>query len=182
MKVKKPAREREIRMIDEVTAADAEAIAALYNSYIRNSRVTFEVDPVSTDEMMRRIGQITQSYPWIAWREEGRLLGYAYLARFRSRAAYDHVAESSVYLLPDATGRGIGTALYRRLIELAPGYGISRIIGVIALPNENSERFHAMLGFKRTGVLEGVGRKFGELIDTAYWQLCLDAVKEEGDE
>ena len=181
MAQKKPVLEPGTSMIDEVTAADAEAIAALYNPYVRNSRVTFEVDPVSTDEMMRRIGQTTQSYPWIAWREDGRLLGYAYLARFRSRAAYDHVAESSVYLHPDATGRGIGTALYRELIARAPGCGISRIIGVIALPNESSERFHAMLGFKRTGVLEGVGCKFGELIDTAYWQLCLDTVKEGDD-
>jgi len=168
------------RMIEEVTTADAEAIAALYNPYVRSSRVTFEVDPVSAAEMRRRIRHITQSYPWIAWREDGRLLGYAYLARFRSRAAYDHVAESSVYLLPDAKGRGIGTALYRRLVALAPGYGISRIIGVIALPNEGSERFHAMLGFKRTGVLEGVGCKFGELIDTAYWQLCLDKEEDDG--
>jgi phosphinothricin acetyltransferase len=174
MEARKPARGTETRMIDEVTEADAEAITALYNPYVRNSRVTFEVDPVSTAEMMHRIRNITLSYPWIVWREEGRLLGYAYLARFRSRAAYDHVAESSVYLLPDATGSGIGTALYRKLIELAPGHGISRIIGVIALPNDGSERFHAALGFRRAGVLEGVGCKFGEFIDTAYWELCLD--------
>ena len=174
MQERKPAGGAGIRMIDEVTVADAEAIAALYNPYVLNSRVTFEIDPVSTAGMAQRILSITPSYPWIAWREGGRLLGYAYLARFRSRAAYDHVAESSVYLLPDATGRGIGTALYRKLIELAPGYGISRMIGVIALPNEESERFHATLGFRRAGVLEGVGCKFGELIDTAYWQLCLD--------
>ncbi len=175
MQEKKPAWRAETRMIDEVTEADAEAIAALYNPYVLNSRVTFEIDPVSTAEMAQRIRSITLSYPWIAWREEGRLLGYAYLARFRSRAAYDHVAESSVYLLPDATGRGIGTALYRKLIELAPAYGISRLIGVIALPNEGSEHFHATLGFSRAGVLEGVGCKFGEFIDTAYWQLCLDS-------
>lgn len=175
MQEKKPAWRAETRMIDEVTEADAEAIAALYNPYVLNSRVTFEIDPVSTAEMAQRIRSITLSYPWIAWREEGRLLGYAYLARFRSRAAYDHVAESSVYLLPDATGRGIGTALYRKLIELAPACGISRLIGVIALPNEGSEHFHATLGFSRAGVLEGVGCKFGEFIDTAYWQLRLDS-------
>ena len=168
-------------MIDEVTEADAQAIADLYNPYVLNSRVTFEIDPVTTAGMAQRIRSITPSYPWIAWREQGRLLGYAYLARFRSRAAYDHVAESSVYLHPEATGKGVGSALYRKLIELAPGYGVSRIIGVIALPNEGSERFHATLGFSRAGVLEGVGCKFGELIDTAYWQLCLDTPGGQGD-
>ena len=166
-------------MIDEVTEADAEAIAALYNPYVLNTRVTFEVDPVNGAEMAQRIRSITGAYPWIAWREQERLLGYAYLARFRSRAAYNHVAECSVYLHPEATGKGIGTALYRRLIELAPGHGISRIIGVIALPNDGSERFHASLGFRRAGVLEGVGCKFGEFIDTAYWQLRLDNITEE---
>ncbi len=177
----KPFWRSETRMIDEVTEADAQAVAALYNPYVLASRVTFEIDPVSTAGMAERIRSITLSYPWIGWREEGRLLGYAYLARFRSRAAYDHVAESSVYLLPDAAGRGIGTALYRKLIELAPDHGISRMIGVIALPNEGSERFHAKLGFRRAGVLEGVGCKFGELIDTAYWQLSLDSAGERCD-
>lgn len=167
-------------MIDDITGADAAAVAAIYNPYIEQTCITFEVDPVEPRAMARRIADTTSRYPWIGWRESGELLGYACLTRFRERVAYDHVAESSVYLRPGAAGRGIGKALYRRLIELAPDQGISRIIGVIALPNAVSEQLHASLGFTRVGVLEGVGYKFGRHIDTACWQLTIDGVRHDG--
>jgi phosphinothricin acetyltransferase len=167
-------------MIESITQADAEAVAAIYNPYIAETTVTFELDAVPPEAMAERIAGTTGRYPWIGWREHGELLGYAYLTRFRDRAAYDHAAESSVYLRPGAEGRGIGTALYRRLIALAPGCGVSRIIGVIALPNDVSEKLHAALGFRHCGVLEGVGRKFGREIDTAYWQLTVEGVRDDG--
>ena len=160
-------------MIDDITEADAAAVAAIYNPYIEGTCITFEIDPVTPQTMARRIRATRERYPWIGWREEGELLGYAYLTRYRDRAAYDHVAESSVYLRPAASGRGIGTALYRRLVALAPAHGISQIIGVIALPNDISEQLHAALGFRRAGVLEGVGYKFGRHVDTACWQLAV---------
>lgn len=158
-------------MIDFITEADATAVAEIYNPYIAETVITFEIDRVTPEAMADRIARTTASYPWIGWRESGDLLGYAYLTRFRERAAYDHVAESSDYLAPDAKGHGIGKALYRKLIELAPDHGVSRIIGVIALPNDTSEAFHASLGFTRCGVINGAGYKFGRYIDTAYWQL-----------
>lgn len=165
-------------LIRKATQTDAEAICGIYNRYIEQSRVTFETEPLSLSEMQKRVTSISTSYPYLVGEQQGELTGYAYLCQFRSRCAYAHVAESSIYIAPQHQGAGWGRRLYQALIEQAPDYGISEIVGVIALPNPASERLHQSLNFKPVGTLERMGYKFGDYIDTAYWQLSLPAQRE----
>ena len=160
-------------MFELVTSDDAAAIADIYNKYIAETTITFEIDPVSSEEMQERIAKVRENYPWITYKVNDELAGFAYLTRFRDRAAYDHVAESSIYLRQDVLGKGIGRAMYKYLIWLAPDYGIREIVGVIALPNNASEQLHQRLGFAKRGVIKRAGFKFGVYVDTAYWQLSI---------
>ena len=159
--------------IRRAAPADAGAIAAIYNRYVEDTEVSFETEPVPVAEMAQRIADRLARYDWIVAERQGHLIGYAYYGQFRTRAAYDHVVESTVYLAEDAVGLGLGRRLYTDLIASAQGKGFREIIGVIALPNDASEQLHERMGFVLVGRLPKVGHKFGRYIDVSYWQWSL---------
>ena len=160
-------------MIRNATAADAAAICAIYNRHVLHTVVTFEEKPVSAAEMQQRLDSITAQYPWLVYEDAGRISGYAYASPWKARAAYRHTAEASIYIAEGYTGRGIGRLLYGRLLTLLKEQGVHAVIGGMALPNEASAKLHESLGFKYVGSFREVGHKFGEWIDTGYWELLL---------
>lgn len=97
------------------------------------------------------------------------MLGTAYAATYRPRPAYDLTRETSVYLAPDARGRGIGRTLYDELLRRVDADGIHVCLAVIARPNPASEALHRAVGFRHAGTLPEVGRKFDRWVDTAWW-------------
>ena len=135
--------------IRQVAPADAAAIAEIYNHYVTQTAVTFEVEPISSAEMLVRIEETISSLPWLVFELEGALIGYAFASPRKSRCAYRYSVESTIYLRPESTGQGCGTPLYRQLIKEVGQLGFHSIIGGIALPNPSSERLHEKLGFKR---------------------------------
>ena len=162
-----------LTMIREVTDSDTAAICAIYNPYITGTTITFEEEIVPVEVMKGRIAEITKTHPWIVSEIDGRVVGYAYGAPWKTRTAYRHSAESTVYLDSSYCQRGLGTALYRELIERLRKARVHRLMGGIALPNEASVTLHERLGFKKVAHFDEVGWKFGQWIDVAYWQLDL---------
>jgi phosphinothricin acetyltransferase len=161
-------------MLRAATAADAPAIAAIYNHYVVNTIITFEEEPVSDAEMAQRIAEVAEfGFPWFVWEENGRVLGYAYASKWKSRCAYRYSVESSIYLDKDATGRGLGRKLYDALIAALREKKIHSVIGGIALPNEASVGISEKLGFQKIGHFKEVGWKFNQWIDVGYWELIL---------
>jgi len=157
-------------MIRSVCSGDAGAIAAIYNHYVAHTIITFEEEPVDDGTMAQRIADVTESYPWLVDEEGGRIRGYAYATRWRPRASYRFSTESTVYLAPGEVGRGIGTELYRTLLDRLAATGLHCVLGGIALPNAASVALHEKLGFEKVGHLRAVGRKFDQWIDVGYWQ------------
>lgn len=160
--------------IRSVEAADAEAIAAIYNHYVAETVITFEEERVPAAEMARRIdGVRSASLPWLVAEEDGRLVGYAYATPWRPRSAYRFSAEVTIYLGPEHGGRGIGSRLYRPLFERLKQVGIHSAMGGIALPNDASVALHEKLGMRKVAHFEQVGFKLGRWIDVGYWQRTL---------
>jgi L-amino acid N-acyltransferase YncA len=157
--------------IRAATAADAAAIAGIYNWYVANTTITFEVDPVSAEEMAGRITAVLAAHEWLVLERAGELLGYAYAARFHQRAAYRHTTESTIYLRHGLEGKGLGRLLYSELVQRTFARNYRHLIGAIALPNDPSVRLHEHLGFTKAGHLLRIGNKFGRWIDVGYWQL-----------
>jgi L-amino acid N-acyltransferase YncA len=161
-------------LIRQAIAADAEAIARIYEHYIGRSSVTFEEQPVTAEQMGRRMAEVFASgFPWLVAEEHGIIVGYAYAGRWKDRDAYRFCVESTIYLTPAQSGRGLGKALYRPLIEQLRTLGLHAAVGCIALPNEASVALHEKLGFRKVGHFSEVGFKFGKWIDVGYWQLLL---------
>lgn len=154
--------------------SDAEAVAAVYNHYVVHSIATYEEEPVSAEEMAGRMAEVREaSLPWVVADDDGRVVGYAYATKWRTRMGYRFSVEISVYLAPGAEGRGLGSRLYRELFPLLEARGIHTVIGGIALPNDPSVALHEKFGMQKVAHFHEVGFKFGKWIDTAYWQRTL---------
>ena len=160
-------------MIRSCTVSDAARICDIYNYYVRETVVTFEEQPVLEEEMARRIAEVTSRLPWLVWDTGAGIVGYAYATPWKARAAYRHSVESSIYLAPHATGRGLGYGLYTGLIAELRARKMHCVIGGAALPNPASVSLHEKLGFEKVAEFRQVGFKFGQWIDVAYWELVL---------
>ena len=161
-------------MIRSVTIDDAAAICEIYNYYIDNTCISFEYNPVSIEEMSRRIKLTIESYPWIVYEEQGKIIAYAYANKYAVREAYKNTLEVTVYASKDSGAKGIGTRLYQHLFDLIDKTTSAHsLMSIIALPNEASVRLHEKLGFEKASHFKEVGFKFDRWIDVGYWQKML---------
>ncbi len=153
--------------------ADAPAVADIYAPIVRETAISFESEPPSADEMVRRMDQTLRTHPWLVAVEDDAVLGYAYASQFRARAAYRWTCEVSAYV--DATARkgGIGRALYERLLAILRRQNFHSALAIITLPNAASIGFHESFGFEPAGVLREVGYKFGAWHDVGSLRLVL---------
>jgi L-amino acid N-acyltransferase YncA len=164
-------------MIRTATQEDAADICSIYNHFVENTTITFDEKPVDQEEMHQRIVETAAILPWLLWIEEGQVGGFCYASRWKTRSAYRHSVESTIYLHPQSNRRGIGTQLYTALLDDLRQRGMHVAIGGIALPNQASVALHEKLGFRNVAYFEQVGRKFNQWIDVGYWQLFLDGVR-----
>ena len=153
--------------------ADAPAIAAIYAPIVRETAISFESSPPTTEEMEARITGTLETHPWLVAVEDGAVLGYAYASQFRARAAYRWTTEVSAYV--DATARkgGVGRALYERLLAILRRQNFHTALAIITLPNAASVGFHESFGFEPAGTLREVGFKFAAWHDVGTLRLAL---------
>lgn len=156
--------------IRQAQADDIHKILAIYNWYILNTTITFEIEAVSPDAMAARIQEKLEHYDWLVGEVNREVVGYAYYGPFHPRPAYGHTVESSIYLHPKRVGQGLGSALYEALIGSAGSRGFRELVSLIALPNQGSTCLHEKFGFQETGILKNVGYKFDRYIDIGIWQ------------
>lgn len=154
--------------------ADAGSLARIYNHYVRDTIVTFEEESVPEGEMASRLRQVQEaSLPWLVAESPGEIVGYACATRWKPRRGYRFSAEVTVYLDPGHGGRGIGSALYARLLPELQSRGVHAAMGGIALPNAASVALHEKFGFEKVALFREVGFKFGAWIDVGYWEKIL---------
>ncbi|MBD5225867.1 MAG: N-acetyltransferase [Bacteroidales bacterium] len=153
--------------------ADVRSIAAIYRWYVENTTATFELEPLTETDMLRRIEDISSRFPYFVCEDNGEIVGYSYAHTWKKFPAYDITSESTIYLLPQVKGRGIGRALMTCLIDECRQRGILSLIACITAENMESCRFHESLGFIPVSRFRNVGRKFGRLLDVVDYQLQL---------
>ena len=153
------------------TPDDAEAVAAIYAPVVRDTTVSFELEPPSAAEMRARIAATPATLPWLVSLDAaGAVDGYAYAGRHRERAAYQWSVDVTVYVRADARGQGVGRRLYAALFAELVGRGYVQAFAGIALPNAASVGLHEAMGFEAIGVYRSVGFKHGAWRDVGWWQ------------
>lgn len=152
---------------------DVAPSCALANHYIEHTAVHFAYKP-DTEEQFRSVWiEGRERYPWIAAEIDGEFAGYAKCGVWRTREAYALTAETGIYIAHGAQGKGVGRALYKKLIERARAAGFHLLVAGATLPNDASVRLHESVGFERVGVFSECGRKFDRWHDVIFWQLRL---------
>ena len=160
--------------IRPVAQGDGAALADIYNHYIANTLITFEEQPLDASDMTGRIDEVAAAaLPWLVAERQGRIVGYAHASRWKGRCAYRFTVESTVYLDPVAVGQGVGSQLYRALLDRLRDRAIHVAIAGIALPNPASVALHERFGVRKVGHFQEVGFKFDRWIDVGYWQVLL---------
>ena len=150
---------------------DLEAVAAIYAHAVRTSVATFDLDEPPLEYWSSKLDG--PDHLLVVKEPLAGVVGVAYSSPFRPRPAYAHTRETSVYVAPDAVGRGLGTALYGSLLDLLRADGVHLAVAVVALPNPGSVALHQRFGYELVGTLREVGRKFDRWVDTSWYQLLL---------
>lgn len=143
------------------TPADGAACAAVYGPYVRETAISFELEPPDAVEMSARIARTTERMPWVVAEIDGVIRGYAYAGRWRERAAYGWTGESAVYVDGEHRGLGIGRSSMRALLAILRAQGFHSVVAGVTAPNPASVALHVSLGFTRVGNFEAVGWKHG---------------------
>ena len=163
--------------IRPATESDLRSITDIYGHAVRTGTASYEYDPPSQSEMTNRFNALKASgFPYLVAEANGAVIGYAYAGPFRTRPAYRFMVEDSIYLAPEAQGRGIGKLLLRQLVRECEALGFRQVTAVIGDPAVNlaSLRLHAALGFIECGRIAGSGFKFGRWCDTVLMQLAMN--------
>ena len=155
------------------TEADAADLAAIYAPFVTETAVSFESEPPEANEMRERIARTLLRFPYLVAETAGDVMGYAYAGQLKDRAAYARAAETTIYLAPEARGRGMGRLLYTALLDQLRDRGFHTAIGIIALPNAASVALHEAVGFRHAGTIREAGRKFDRWHDVGYYQTML---------
>lgn len=154
--------------------ADAPAITRIYNSGIAERTATFETEPRTIEQMAGRV-QNRERYPMlVAVDAHGTIVGWAGLSEYRPRACYAGIAEFSIYLSPDARGRGTGTVLLQHLIEAARERGFWKVVSRVFPFNTASRALCRTCGFREVGVYQRHGQLDGRWIDAVIVEKLIE--------
>ena len=163
-------------IIRPATEHDADVLAAIYGHAVLHGLGTFEEEPPSPADMEGRRRLIANhGLPYLVAEDSGQVMGFAYAGPFRPRAAYRYTLEDSVYVSPDAVGRGVGKALLMAIIAACEALGVRQLIAVVGdSGNAASLALHRSLGFEQTGIGHSVGFKHGRWVDIVQLQKPLN--------
>jgi phosphinothricin acetyltransferase len=151
---------------------DLTGINDVYNEYVVAAHYTFDVEPLTRDARREWFSHYaaTGRHRVLVAVDGPSIVGFTTSGRFRPKAAYDTSVETSVYLAPDAIGRGVGSRLYGALFEALRDEDVHRAYAGIALPNPASIALHEKFGFKKVAHFTEQGRKFGRYWDVAWFE------------
>jgi L-amino acid N-acyltransferase YncA len=152
--------------------ADLRQVAAIYAHYVTTSVATFEEVPPTVASWRRRLDDLAaRNLPFLVAGADAAVCGYALASPWRPKPAYRHTVEDTVYVAPEHTGRGLGSALLGALLTGCELSGARQVIAVIAdTDSDASVALHRRFGFAYAGRLCRVGHKHGRWIDTVLMQ------------
>jgi phosphinothricin acetyltransferase len=163
-------------IIRAATVEDADALAAIYGHHVLHGFGTFEEEPPSPADMeTRRAAIADRGLPYLVAEDDGQVLGFAYAGPFRPRQAYRYTVEDSVYIAPDAVGRGVGRAVLSAVIAACEALGVRQVVAELGdSANAASIGLHRALGFEDAGLGRSFGFKHGRWVDIVWMQKSLN--------
>lgn len=156
--------------------SDAKELLAIYSPYVEETTISFEYLPPTVEDFSHRIETITKTYPYLIYRIEEEIVGYAYASTFKTRAAFMWDVETSVYVKPEYHQAGVARKLYEVLLELLKKQGFYQVYAYICIPNRKSVRFHEKMGFSHCAIYKNTGFKHGQWCDLLCMEKQIQAI------
>ncbi len=153
--------------------ADAGAINDIQNHYVVNSTATFLTEPLTLEQRYAWLEGRSPQHPVTVAVDQGAVVGWGALGDFRSRPAYRHTTEFSIYVHHERQRAGIGRALLADLVGRARAAGHHALVGGCC---SESTAILALLereGFSRVAHFPEVGWKFERWLDVIFMQKLL---------
>ena len=154
--------------------SDSENILKIYEPYVKNTVISFEIEIPTINDFSRRIYETTRKYPYIVYEIDKKIIGYAYASRHRERAAYTYNVDVSIYILPEFHGKGVADKLYNCLFGLLKELGYVNAYAAYTEPNIKSMKFHLKHGFTIIGTHHKTGYKFGQWHDSTWLEKTIN--------
>jgi L-amino acid N-acyltransferase YncA len=162
--------------VRSATPADLVAVAAIFAPFTTTTVVTFDEVPPTPEQWAQKLaGTEARGLPFLVAELDGDVVGFAYAGPWRTKAAYRHTVEDTIYLDPRARGRGVGTRLLSALLDACTVAGVRQVVAVVAddPAAAASIPLHRRLGFTPAGTLHDVGFKHGRWVSTVLLQRTL---------
>jgi phosphinothricin acetyltransferase len=156
----------------DATPEDAPALARIYNQGIED-RATLETQPRTPEERRAWLAARGPRHPVLVALADGAVCGWASLNVFNARAAYDHVADISVYVAHEWRGHGIGGALMQALEQRATAIGYHKLVLAGFPTSALAMRLYARQGFREVGVYHEQGMLDGRWVDVILMEKLL---------
>ena len=158
-------------MIRHAALKDIIPIKEIYNDAILHTTSIYTYDAYTDEDQIEWcLQRMKQGYPVFVWEEDNQVAGFSTYSSFRSKPAYHYTVENSIYVNRNFRGRGIARTLLQRLIIHAESQGFATMVAAIDSCNTASIRLHEGLGFKRSGIIQRAGYKFGRWLDMTFYQ------------
>lgn len=167
-----------IRAVDP--ERDAQRLVDIYNPYIEKTTITYEYDSLTREQFLERINSVIKDYPYIVIEDDGEIIGYAYASCFNERSAYSWDADLAIYLDMNCRGKGAGSLLFAKLLEILEKCGFINAYSLIDIPNRGSEALHKKFGFAKTGSYVHSAYKFDKWLDMGIYSKCISDADKPG--
>ena len=161
--------------IRRVKEEDCKRIHEIYSYYVLNTAISFDLSVPDEKEFKEKTAHISAKHPYLVIEDEGEIRGYAYADFLKERDAYAHSCEVSIYVDKDYRKKGYGRALYEALEKELTEKGLYNLYACIGDPigedeylNNDSEKFHSRMGYKKVGVFSKCGKKFNHFYNVIW--------------
>ena len=173
-------------IIRTATIEDAPTLLNIYKPYVENTAVSFEYNAPTIDEFKTRIENTLKKYPYIVAEEEGKILGYCYVSQFKTRPAFSHSVETSIYIEENSHKKGVGKALYLKMEELLIKQNITNMNACIIYPRKkdpyltkDSYHFHKKMGYRKVAEFTKCGYKFNRWYNMIWMEKIIGEHKKD---
>jgi L-amino acid N-acyltransferase YncA len=155
----------------DATVADLPAINEIYNHFVLHCTCTYQIVPSTLEERQAWFAGRGPRHPVVVAEDAGEIVAWGSLSAFHKREAFERTVENSIYVSPRHQRRGLGRLMLEELIRRARAADVHTLVAAISADQEGSLALHERMGFRETGRLHEVGRKFGKVLDVVYMQL-----------
>ena len=163
--------------IRNASMSDAKDILKIYEYYVLNTAITFDIKVPSIKEFEDKIINISKDYPFLVLLDDGIIKGFAYSHAFYGKEAYKYSNELTIYIDHNSLKKGYGKMLYDKLEEILKENGILNLYACISMPNginkyldNNSIDFHTRMGYKLVGTFNDCGYKFNKFYSVVWME------------